>query len=355
MAISKSDIITGSIRDKIVSKLYKNGDKLPTEMSLAESYGVSRQTIRKALSALVDERMLESIQGSGYYVLKTSPSYRRSMSITVITTFIGEYIFPSILRGIEKTASEQGYSITIRATNNSISMERQILDDLLHSPVDGILVEGTKAALPNPNIAFYEQMAENGIPIVFFNCVYPRLYHNNIRYVVTDDYDGGKIFVEYLAVRGITNIGGLFKSDDIQGTLRFSGFIDTIMKSGLPFNDRHVGWFTTETRSSFMNPANVALKAIITGCEAVVCYNDEIARGLVNILDSLPEGESSVKVVCSFDNILQVKSATGVEVFSLGYPRADIGRLITEKLIRMIDGHHEESIVLPWSQFTEAN
>ncbi|MCI6850009.1 MAG: GntR family transcriptional regulator, partial [Clostridiales bacterium] len=60
--------------------------------------------------------------------------------IAVICTYISEYIFPSILRGVENVTKEKDYQLLINSTNNSIASERSILSKLVENPVDGIIV-----------------------------------------------------------------------------------------------------------------------------------------------------------------------------------------------------------------------
>lgn len=49
---------------------YKPGDKLPTEETLAARFQVSRGTVRTALNMLKNNRVIESVHGSGYYISK---------------------------------------------------------------------------------------------------------------------------------------------------------------------------------------------------------------------------------------------------------------------------------------------
>lgn len=63
------------IVDKINEGVYKTGDKIPPEMSLMEAYGVSRITVRAAISALVDEGLLSRVQGKGTFVAKAKNIY----------------------------------------------------------------------------------------------------------------------------------------------------------------------------------------------------------------------------------------------------------------------------------------
>lgn len=52
---------------------YQPGDQLPNEQVLAESFGVSRVTIREAVSRLTAERVLEKRWGVGTFVIDPQP------------------------------------------------------------------------------------------------------------------------------------------------------------------------------------------------------------------------------------------------------------------------------------------
>ena len=63
------------IRSKIESGEYPPGTTIPSELDLAEMYGVSRLTIRTAIDALVYEGLLRRIQGKGAYVTEPKLNY----------------------------------------------------------------------------------------------------------------------------------------------------------------------------------------------------------------------------------------------------------------------------------------
>ena len=56
------------LKQKIILGELKEGERLPGERQLAETYGISRMTARQALSDLVQQGVLVKQQGSGYYV-----------------------------------------------------------------------------------------------------------------------------------------------------------------------------------------------------------------------------------------------------------------------------------------------
>lgn len=67
--------IADAILQRIRGGELKPGDALPTESSLQEEYGVSRVTVRQALKQLTEQKVIESIQGSGRYVKEERVNY----------------------------------------------------------------------------------------------------------------------------------------------------------------------------------------------------------------------------------------------------------------------------------------
>ncbi|WOI53471.1 FadR/GntR family transcriptional regulator [Parvularcula sp. LCG005] len=60
--------VTEALADEILRREYAIGDRLPAERVLAESYGVSRPTIREAMIALEVDGLVDIVSGSGVYV-----------------------------------------------------------------------------------------------------------------------------------------------------------------------------------------------------------------------------------------------------------------------------------------------
>ena len=60
------------LEESILHDKYKNCSKLPTEEELMREFSVSRNTIRKSISLLVDRGYVYQVQGSGIFIRQTS-------------------------------------------------------------------------------------------------------------------------------------------------------------------------------------------------------------------------------------------------------------------------------------------
>ncbi|MEG2207174.1 MAG: GntR family transcriptional regulator [Clostridia bacterium] len=343
----KYQAVADALRRDIAAGLYRDGDTLLTEAELKDQFGVSRQTVRQAISLLENDGLVLRRRGSGTYVTHGPRKHNGTLSVGVITTYITDYIFPSIVRGIESVLSSENCVMSLSATYNRTDRERALLERVLETPVDGLIIEGTKTALPNPNIALYERLWERNIPVVFINGYYPQLKRNV--HVVTDDEAGGRMAVSALLERGLRRVGGIFKSDDMQGHLRYQGFAAALEEAGLPVSDERICWFSTENLSRFLCEETGAafLRRLRADTDAVVCYNDDVALRLMEQLSaqgiSVPDDLSLI----SFDN----SAFSGIcspKLSTLSHPKDAFGREAARKLLRMIEGAQEESVALPW-------
>lgn len=75
---AKYDRIASELRGRIADGIYKPGAQLPTEPELAERHAVSIATIRRALSDLESEGIIERRHGTGTFVREQRPRLWRS-------------------------------------------------------------------------------------------------------------------------------------------------------------------------------------------------------------------------------------------------------------------------------------
>lgn len=150
------------IQEQIASKKFLPGQKIYSENRLKEMFQVSRQTVRHAIAILEEEGVLIRKRGSGTYINNIRrENLENRTRIAVVTTYVDGYIFPKTIQGIENILFENGYSVQIAFTNNQISREKTILEDILsRDEVAGVIMETTKSGLPNPNLPLYEKLQQ---------------------------------------------------------------------------------------------------------------------------------------------------------------------------------------------------
>jgi len=75
-----------NLHQKIISGEIRPGEKLPSENELSAEYGVSRQTVRKALQILQNEGYIYAEHGRGTFCSEMMRHTRSSRNIAVVTT-----------------------------------------------------------------------------------------------------------------------------------------------------------------------------------------------------------------------------------------------------------------------------
>ena len=244
----KYQVIIDDIKSNILSGAYSIGEQIPTELALQESYNVSRQTVRKAILELSNEGFLRSEKGSGTYVsnqYRSRSGGKHQKTIGVITTYISDYIFPSIIRGIESRLNEDNYSLLLASTNNDVAQEKKALEMMLSYGVDGLIVEPTKSNLYNPNIAYYLSFKEQDVPFTMINAFYEEL---EVPFFCLDDVQSSYLATRELIAKGHTQIGIIAKMDDLQGKYRMKGYIKALGEAKLRFHPDQVLSFDTASK-----------------------------------------------------------------------------------------------------------
>lgn len=339
---TKYNMVKDHILEWIKDGTVRPGEKIPSENELVQSFGVSRHTIRQAVGELVNEGYLYREQGSGTYcspVLPTSTPQTierlgNGKNIGVITTYMSDYIFPSIIRGIESHLASKGYTLTLSCTDNNVEKERQCLEMMLDRQIDGLIVEPTKSSSYNPNIKYYLELEQQHTPYLMINQYYSQL---TPPYLIMDDEKGGFLAAEHLIKLDHERIMGLFKTDDLQGVHRMRGFIRAFREYNLPLEPELIITYTTEELvPSFYDVIHQVFENADERPSAIVCYNDQLA---LNVLDQLRNLRLSVPQDVSLvgydDSVLAV--ATEVKLTSIIHPKQELGRAAAEWIIAAVE------------------
>lgn len=332
----KYRVVKAWIQNKIQDGTYSYGEKILSESALSEKFQVSRQTVRQAISGLIAEGYLEAKRGSGTYVAYR-PGIRaeKTKNIGILSSYVDDYIFPSIIRGMSKVLTASGYSMQIAFTLNQVSNETQALEDMIRRGVDGIIVEPTKSRLPNPNFSLYREISHSGLPVLFFNAYYEGL---PIPYIALDDQAAGRLATESLLRAGHIKIGGFFKGDDMQGHLRYQGFMEALAAHHVIPDAKNQIWFFTEDFPTLFEDEQKILSRL-AGCTAVFCYNDQIANSLLKLFHTQKIRVPQDVSVISIDNSILADQAQQA-ISSINHPKEQLGKLVAANMVKMIEDPH---------------
>ncbi|MCX5494788.1 GntR family transcriptional regulator [Kaistia dalseonensis] len=106
------DALRGAIRDRVLPP----GGVIPGERELAQRLSISRVTIRKAIRALVDDRLLVQRQGA-----RTAVAERVEKPVSVLTSFSQDMLARGLAPGTVWLAKDMGVALPAEAMELGLS------------------------------------------------------------------------------------------------------------------------------------------------------------------------------------------------------------------------------------------
>lgn len=137
--------IVNELEEKISSGEYEVGSKIPTEPELIELFGVSRNTLREAVQALIHAGLLEARQGDGTYVIAKEKfqvelfnflGKTQKQEIEEVRKFLEEYIVTSAINNAtEDDLHNIEHCLNQRNVSADTIKENTILDMNFHTAI----------------------------------------------------------------------------------------------------------------------------------------------------------------------------------------------------------------------------
>ena len=84
----------------------------------------------------------------------------------------------------------------------------------------------------------------------------------------------------------------------------------------------------------------------LEGCTAIVCYSDQVAVGVFELLKKVGKKVPEDIAIVGFDNSF-FSELNSVKITSLNNPKEGMGRIAVQQLLNMINGGHGEKITIP--------
>jgi DNA-binding LacI/PurR family transcriptional regulator len=218
------------LKNKIEEGVYGEGTKIPSDDELKNKFGVSMITVKKALSMLRDDGLLQRIPGVGTFV-KERTSFSETVEensgpvvkkIGLVMEHVSSSFGLDLLYKIDRMAEENGYKTIMRFSYYNRDKETEEIDFLVKSKIAGLIVMPCHGVYYNPKIL---KLILEGFPVVVID---KKLEGISVPSVRTDNKQAIKTLVRHLWEQGCRNLG--FISSEIIGTSslqeRKSGFYE---------------------------------------------------------------------------------------------------------------------------------
>lgn len=316
---------TSKVTIKDIAKL---ADVSPTTVSLilnGKGDRFSEETIRS----------VKAIAKENHYVpdfYAKQLTIKDAKTIGVILPDLTDFFFGELLKGIEKVAYQEGYSVLLMHSEHSKEKEHQDLNIMLSRSVSGIIL----ATPYEMDSDLFEQIKQL-CPIILMD------HHQNPRnegIIYVDEKNGMRHAVEYLYEKGHRKIA--FIKED---------------KSYYQLNDRAEGYFSKMKELNLFNPklvieTDLSVEGGYFGAcrlldqsedfTAVICANDHLAIGAYRAFSlagkKIPEDFS----VIGFDNI-DIAPYLSPALTTVKQPIHELGEIAARRLIEKMN-HPEEAI-----------
>jgi LacI family transcriptional regulator len=308
-----------------------------TIRDVAAAAGVSRQTVSRVLNDKPDvaketrQRVLEVIDRFGYRPSSIARSLTQGRSCTLgVVSYGVQYFGPShTLAGIERQASEMGYTLHLSFVRQPTESGIQILHDLISYHVDGII--WAVSEIGNNRDWVKEELRRSTVPVVFLDmrpCP-------NLPVVNVENRAGGYIATKHLLEQGCRNIGLITGPLDWWSAQeRKAGWCDALREAGLTAEDTLVVEGTWSAASG-----ERGFRRLLKQCpevDAVFACNDQMALGVLKAARELGRRVPEDLAVVGFDDVPEAPFFCP----SLSTVRQDLnelGRSAVRELGRLID------------------
>ncbi|MET3696964.1 LacI family transcriptional regulator [Bacillus oleivorans] len=250
---------------------------------------------------------------------------KTSNSIGFIIPDITNPFFPQLVRAVESTMIESGYTVILFNSDEVLDHELKLIELMESKYMDGLLVVSntiTKDHLENltmPVVAI-DRVLDKGIPTVY-----------------VDNYKGARQAVQFLIKKGCQKIAYLHGPEKIfTAKERLRGYQDEMEKNGLP---------------TFIYPGNYELKASMMSTirllaehpdvDGIFAGNDVMAVGAIKAASKMGYTIPKELKIIGFDGI-DLATAITPELTTMHQPILEIGKKGSELLLQLIAGQSPE-------------
>jgi len=322
-----------------------DNNKEITIRDLARQLALSPATVSRALNNYgnvtkpTKRRVLEMAEKMGYQTNDFARILKRRHSNTIgfIVPELDSYIMATVVAGMEKVASREGYNLIVMQSHGSITTEATCAHVLFNKRVDGLVVALSQET---PQLDHFKPFVDKQIPIVSFDA--DRNSQDFVNLFI-DNRKAGYAITRHLIEQGCKRIVHL--TARIASPVykeRYEGYRLAMEEFNLPINKQYI------IKCDMDIQAGSAVVETILGWEqkpdAILAAGDQCAVGCIMALRSkgirIPEDIA----VAGFGNDL-VSMVVEPGLTTMSYPGYQMGESAINHLVQHLQGAISGSVI----------
>lgn len=325
------------LRNDIVAGVWAPGEQLPVERELADALSVSVNTLRRAVSQLVAEGVVQRRQGAGTFVRpKDQPAgesapagARRLIGVLVPST---TYYYPRVIDGIQRHLRATGAGVMLASSKYDLDLERDELRAMLETGVHGLLLVPNLHLMDDPQ-GYVDRLRDLPVPYVLVERHPPDPVPDDpTTYVMTDHLGGVYRAIHHLRSLGHRRVGLMGRHLTGTSETIARGFTDAARLLDIEVVEgaavQHQEWTPAQT-------ADYARFCAGAGVSAVFCHGDRDAASLtVHARRHGLDVPGDLAVVAYDDEVAEVGD---IPLTAVSPPKEEVGDLAAQLLLRSLD------------------
>jgi DNA-binding LacI/PurR family transcriptional regulator len=314
-----------------------------TLKKICEEAGVSKATVSRVLNnhPLVSKETREKVQevikrlNFTPNALARNLSLQRTDTIGVLFPWIFSGFFSTVLLGIDSAAREFNYHVITSLSHDEEDENSMALSLLSERRIDGLILMAP--SLPNEKI---QEIKNLGIPFVVLQREIP---DPEVSFVSVDNKDGGYKATQHLIGLGHRRIMAIAGPEASQDSgRRQEGYCQALHEAGIAFDPNLV--IRSEFNKETALPSFEHFRQRFPMPDAIFCFNDDIALGLIKFLRTIGVKVPDDVAVVGFDGIEFTDFA---ELSTIATPMKEMGEQAVRLLVKQLE-NKEKRITEQW-------
>ena len=320
---------------------------MATMKDVARLAGVSTSTVshvinnNRFVSEAVREKVTSAVSQLNYApsALARSLKLNQTHTIGMLLTASSNPFYAEVVRGVERSCYERGYSLVLCNTEGDEDRMNRSLETLLQKRVDGLLIMCTESHLPSAELL----NRYPSIPSVMMDWA---PFEGSSDIIQDNSLLGGEMATRHLIACGYTRIACIAGPlDKTPARLRLEGYQQAMASAGLPVPEGYIVTSDFEFQGGF-NAMN-ALLALNPLPQAVFTCNDAMAVGVYHALYQAGMSIPGDMAVMGYDDIELARYMTP-PLSTIHQPKDELGELAIDTLLHRLaaPGGSQQLLVL---------